>query len=166
MTVFKALVYFQPNYANLQHPRFRVLLAHAMLTLGKVPFGQVEEAPEARPDHTYCQLVRFSSYANEKHQCGYCKEKAYFYCATCFPNEAEAQYGICNPTAKDRPCFHKHVSGVAPTHRLNHNKRKRPAEPAAPTRRSPNRAARPVPHTGAGANADVAAARRRLNTDP
>ena len=131
-----------------------------------MPFGQVEEAPEARPDHTYCQLVRFSSYSNEKHQCGYCKEKAYFYCTTCFPNEAEAQYGICNPTAKDRPCFHKHVSGVAPTHRLNHNKRKRPAEPAAPTRRSPNRAARPVPRTGAGGNADVAAARRRLNTDP
>jgi len=34
--VFKALKHFQSSFKQLQHPHFRVLLAHAMLTLGKV----------------------------------------------------------------------------------------------------------------------------------
>ena len=88
----QALVYFHPDYKNLQHPRFRVLLAHALLTLGKVPFGQEPEAAaEAQADHSYCMLDRFTAYCNEKHQCGYCKQKSYFFCSTCFPDESQAK---------------------------------------------------------------------------
>jgi len=148
----QALVYFHPDYKNLQHPRFRVLLAHALLTLGKVPFGQEPEAAaEAQADHSYCMLDRFTAYCNEKHQCGYCKQKSYFFCSTCFPDESQAKYGICNPTAKDRPCFHKHISGVAPTHKMQHVKR-------VMTRESPLR--RQEARTG-GAGDSAGSARRR-----
>ena len=89
VNVFKALVYFHPKYASLQHPRFRVLLAHTMLTLGKVELGADSSTsgntPAGAPDHTYCHLKRYENYKNEKHRCGYCKEGAYFFCATCFP---------------------------------------------------------------------------------
>ena len=71
MNVFKALVYFHPDYETLQHPRFRVLLAHAMLTLGKATFGQVNECGDCEgPEEGYCKLAKFTDYANEKHQCG------------------------------------------------------------------------------------------------
>jgi len=46
VNVFKALVYFHPEFSKLQHPRFRVLLAHAMLTLGK-PFGEQQATTTA-----------------------------------------------------------------------------------------------------------------------
>ena len=118
----------------------------------KVPFGQEPEAAaEAQADHTYCMLDRFTAYCNEKHQCGYCKQKSYFFCSTCFPDESQAKYGICNPTAKDRPCFHKHISGVAPTHKMQHVKR-------VMTRESPLR--RQEARTG-GAGDSAGSARRR-----
>lgn len=56
---------------------------------------------------------------NEKHQCGYCKERAYLFCKTCFPDGEKdmetIDYAICNPNT-ERGCFAKHVCGVAPSH--------------------------------------------------
>jgi len=126
--------------------------------LGKVRFGEVEAEPAAGADCTCCVLKRFDSYKNEKHQCGYCKEKSYFYCPTCFPEQKKAEYAICNPCSSDKPCFHKHIHGTKPTHRMQHIKKKKAAEP---TRFSPRPATQA--RTGAGADAGVAGARRRLD---
>ena len=41
--------------------------------------------------------------------CGHCKERAYFYCETCFPDLCDVDYATCNP-ATGRPCFAKHVN--------------------------------------------------------
>ena len=130
---------------------------------GRVQFGEEEAAPAAQPDCSYCTLVRFEGYTNEKHQCGYCKGKSYFYCPKCFPDQNTAEYAICNPCASSsdkppKPCFHMHISGVKPTHKMQHRAKNK--QPAEPTRQSPRRpqAAR----TGPGADADVAGARRRL----
>ena len=161
VNVFKALVYFHPDYKKLTHPRFRRLLAHAMLTLGKVPFGEAEPEPEARPAHSCCTLKRFTSYTNEKHQCGYCQQKSYFYCATCFPEEKKAEYAICNPCSSDKPCFHRHIIGEKPTHKMQHIKKKKKA--AEPTRASPRRASQA--RTGPGADPGVGGARRRIDPD-
>ena len=140
VNVFKALVYFHPDYATLQHPRFRVLLAHAMLTLGK-PFREEEAGAgaEVQPDHSYCILKKFTSFASERHQCGYCSKKPYHYCSTCFPVEKEAGYAICH-SGLGQPCYHKHVTGVKPTHKMQHAQR-------VMTRDSPNR-----PRTAARTN--------------
>ena len=152
VNVFKALVYFHPDYATLQHPRFRVLLAHAMLTLGKVPFSEVAAGAgaEAQPDHTYCILKKFTSFKAEKHQCGYCNNKPYHYCSTCFPDEKEAGYAICH-SGLGASCYHKHVTGVKNTHKMQHAAR-------IMTRQSPNR-----PRTEARTNDNSTnSARRRL----
>ena len=136
----------------------RSLAAHAMLTLGKVPFGEAEPEPEARPAHSCCVLKRFTSCTNEKHQCGYCNQRSYFYCATCFPDEKKAEYAICNPCSKDRPCFHRHIINEKPTHKMQHIKKRKAAEP---TRASPRRTSQA--RTGPGADPGVGAARRRID---
>ena len=154
VNVFKALVYFHPDYAKLQHPRFRVLLAHAMLTLGKVQFGtSAAPAPAAQPDSSYCSLERFKRYKNEKHQCGYCKAKSYFYCPKCFPDGTQPNYGICPPTNKNKPCLHKHIAGIAPTHRAQQVAKR------TMTRDSPMRPKTKQARTNSGAGS----VRRRLD---
>ena len=95
--VYRALVYFRPNdFGGVSHVKFRQMLAHALLTLGKIPFG--EEPPEEKAADTeagheekFCQLTRFEAYKNKKHQCGFCEHKAYWYCETCFPDPSSVQ---------------------------------------------------------------------------
>ena len=63
MNVYRALVYFRPNdFGGVSHVKFRQMLAHALLTLGKIPFG--EEPPEEKAADTeagheekFCQLA-------------------------------------------------------------------------------------------------------------
>jgi len=127
VNVFKALTYFHPDHKTLQHPRFRVLLAHALLTLGKVEFGTDPDGhsttPSA-PDDSYCRLGRFKDEdgetINAKHQCGYCKERAYLYCTTCFPDGITPMHACCNPNT-GRPCFAKHVLKEKCTHAMHFN---------------------------------------------
>ena len=40
-------------------------------------------------------LSRFDAYQNEKHQCGHCTAKAYFYCSHCFPDPSSVPYATC-----------------------------------------------------------------------
>ena len=39
VNVYKALTHWHPDHKTLSHPKFRIRLAHAFLTLGKVPFA-------------------------------------------------------------------------------------------------------------------------------
>ena len=132
VNVFKALKHFQPSFKQLQHPHFRVLLAHAILTLGKVEFGKdptADPADARAADEHQCYLTRFKDGAgnpkNEKHQCGYCTNRCYLYCPICFLGAENGDltvidYGICNP-ATGRNCYAKHVTGVKNTHHMHMN---------------------------------------------
>ena len=68
------------------------------------------------------QLTRFKDddgkALNAKHQCGYCKERGYFYCATCFPPGTTPTHAICSPNT-ERPCFAKHVLGEPCKHTMH-----------------------------------------------
>ena len=118
VNIYRALTCFRADeWGSVSHRSYRERLAHALLTLG-APWGQAEGAginDASEQDGHYCTLVRFEAYKNEKHQCGHCKEKAYFYCKRCFPDASSVEYATCNP-ATGRKCFAKHVLGVKPTH--------------------------------------------------
>lgn len=139
VTVYKALTFWHPDYKELSHLHFRKLLAHAMLTLGKVKFGETNAAAtaEAGPSCSYCVLENFNKLGdggdNEGHKCAYCPAKAYFYCKTCFPDGGETITAACCAPELGRNCFAKHVAKVQPKHGM----RRKIA--IAATRKSPRR---------------------------
>ena len=73
---------------------------------------------EAGHEENFCQLARFEPYRNEKHQCGFCEHKAYWYCVTCFPDPSSVPYALCNVGGTGRACFAEHVLGYKPKHAL------------------------------------------------
>jgi hypothetical protein len=152
VNVFKALTHWHPVYKamspKLSHNHFRVLLAHAMVTPGTVPLNAAEPTAPSPPDSSFCHLSRFKDdegeKKNEKHQCGYCKERGYFYCAKCFPDGKTPTFGICSPNT-GRPCFAKHCCGEPTNHSMHKAGKKR----SPPETGSPAQAAR-ARRTGAG----------------
>ena len=161
VNVYKALVHFHPDYKSLSHPDFRKRLAHAFLTLGKVAFAATTTAaaaaaaaaaagPSSEHEPKLHKLVRFSSYKNEHHKCGFCvpasdgkQVNGYFYCITCFP-DGQPTHALCNPTC-NRPCYALHCRGDVPRHRCKPGIAKRRASPrlAAKKRPAEKRAAPP-----------------------
>jgi hypothetical protein len=139
VNVFLALTRWHPEYPKLTHTHFRVLLAHAMLTLGKVKFGEAvgEAAASAGPSCSYCVLENFNKLDdggdNEGHKCAYCPKKAYFYCKACFPDGGTTITAACCNPELGRDCFAKHVAKVQPAHGM----RRKIA--TAATRKSPRR---------------------------
>ena len=123
VNVFRSLVYFNSGeWGKVGHVEFRQRLAHCLLTLGKLAWGELPQDEEEQcsacddEDESHvCKLERFEAYKNEKHQCGYCGVRGYWYCSTCFPGVSDIQYGICNPSTKREgeasKCFAKHVLG-------------------------------------------------------
>ena len=160
MNVYRALVYFRPNdFGGVSHVKFRQMLAHALLTLGKIPFG--EEPPEEKAADTeagheekFCQLARFEAYKNEKHQCGFCEHKAYWYCETCFPDPSSVPYALCNVGGTGRTCFAQHVLGHEPKHACE-----------AHARQSPRLLKKRQEREDRGTSGDRPGARRRVADD-
>jgi len=93
VNVFKALVYFHPDYKELQHPEFRRLLAHALLTEGQPLVIDVDKEPAVSPTETIAEGHQWCSFAKrafdegrdvpksgEMHRsCGYCAAKVMAY---------------------------------------------------------------------------------------
>eukprot|EP00966_Prymnesium_polylepis_P141875 3276230-Prymnesium_polylepis.1 len=127
-----------------KHPRFRRLLADAMLTGGEPIVIDVSDAPAPTPSRTLIDVadapaptpsrtlecghkwVSFTSQQvkvegekkkpYEQHQCGYCPKPAYGYCEVCFPSGAQsATHAICGQST-GRNCMQQHSNGVPPRH--------------------------------------------------
>ena len=152
--MFMALTRWHLDYANMGHGKFRIHLAHAFLTLGKVPFaaGHAAAVTAASERHT---LKAFANYDSEHHQCGFCPKgiHGYFYCDTCFP-DGRATHALCNPS-KGRDCYAKHVAGEKPAHGCRIQIAKKGE------RESPRLAAR-AQKRSAPASAPAPTARRRM----
>ena len=72
--------------------------------LARPPLGKSTNAATEGPEEGYCKLAKFTDYANEKHQCGYCNNKAYYYCKRCFPDDdMHPEYAICSTNTKRTP---------------------------------------------------------------
>ena len=154
VNVFKALVHFHPEYKELKHPRFRRLLAHAMLTGGEPIVIDVDDKPAPTPSRTLeCghKWVSFTSQQvkvegekkgpYEQHRCGYCPKPAYGYCEVCFPSGPQsATHAICGPST-GRNCMQQHSNGVPPRHGMFHKKQKAEAGEASEASGSSTRAA-------------------------
>jgi hypothetical protein len=146
VNVFKALIFWHPKHKlGLGHEEYRKMLAHAFLTLGKIEYGvdptaAAAAAAAAGPSDAKppCKLARFKLegyHEKTRHKCGYCeKGRAYFYCATCFPDAELAPYAICSVAAATRgECFAKHCKGVKPTHGCHLAAKRDPSPTAANT---------------------------------
>ena len=129
VNVFKALVYFHPDYKELQHPEFRRLLAHALLTEGQPLVIDVDKEPAVSPTETIAEGHQWCSFAKrafdegrdvpksgEMHRCGYCAAKvmAYGFCSVCFPAGTKPTFGICGPPQRGGPRRRRQLSGQAP----------------------------------------------------
>ena len=115
VNVFMAITRWHLDYANMGHGKFRIRLAHAFMTLGKVPFTAGHAAAVTAVSELH-KLKKFGNYDSEHHQCGFCPKgiHGYFYCDTCFP-DGRATHALCNPS-KGRDCYAKHVAGEKPAH--------------------------------------------------
>ena len=137
VNVYKALVYFHPDYKELKHPEFRRLLAHALLTGGKPLVIDVEKEPVPSPSRTLCEGHRWQSFGarafdegregtkgGEMHRCGYCEKRsmAYGFCAVCFPAGSVPTFAICGPST-GRNCFQVHSNGFPPRHTMHKRER-------------------------------------------
>ena len=144
VNVFKALVYFHPDYKELQHPEFRRLLAHALLTEGQPLVIDVDKEPAVSPTETIAEGHQWCSFAKrafdegrdvpksgEMHRsCGYCAAKvmAYGFCSVCFPAGTKPTFGICGPST-GRNCMQRHSNGAAPSHAMHKRAREAKEEP-------------------------------------
>lgn len=118
VNVYKAVgKWGHDDYQRIGHVTFRKRLAHAFLTLGKVPYpgrqGEGGAGASSSAEH-YHKLVRFKNYDDEHHKCGFCPAQSYFYCGTCFP-DGRPTHAVCNPT-KNANCLAKHLAGEKPVH--------------------------------------------------
>lgn len=131
VNVFKALIYFYSGFKNLSHGEFRMRLAWAFLTLGKVGYpkdmlaageaGSSTDFPAATSDieaplpggtHLYVRHPKESPL----HRCAYCGKPSYYKCATC---EATGlgTISVCGPRASaKRECRKKHADGMKLKH--------------------------------------------------
>ena len=127
VNVYKALVYFHPEYTELKHPEFRRLLAHALLTSGQPLVHDVDkEPPPPTPSRVLEEGHSWTSFKlrrralgqevkNEQHTCGYCNNAAYGFCAACFPVGCTPTHAICGPSARGgNNCMQRHSNGEAP----------------------------------------------------
>eukprot|EP00966_Prymnesium_polylepis_P282143 6519500-Prymnesium_polylepis.1 len=145
VNVFKALVRWQPDYKDLKHPRFRRLLAHAMLTGGQPIVIDVERVAPPTPsrileeghlwvsfDARAVKEDREKKKSREGHRCGFCskKEMAYGFCGACFPLGQTPTFAICGPQT-GRNCMQQHSNGVGPSHSMQ--KRERVADKEGPS---------------------------------
>jgi hypothetical protein len=130
--------YFKtPNFGPYHHSEFRKRLALAFLTLGKHTWGEPLAAPApespAQPgpscEHKFTTFEKLTGKRAEGHVCGYCGQKGYLLCTSCFPDVQHAGYAICNPTT-GRDCLVQHLRGVAPEHSM-HTHAKSSAMPLA-----------------------------------
>lgn len=127
VNVFKALVYFYPQYRHISHGEFRARLAWALMTLGKLPYpsdveagpagassssasnpGTLPSAPLPGGDH------KWHSTGKRKKQCSYCDKKCYNSCETCEVSGV-GLFSVCGSLTA-RGCMQKHVNGDPPTH--------------------------------------------------
>ena len=142
VNVFKALVRWHPEWKGLEHPRFRRLLSHAMLTGGTPLIEDLDrDAPPATPSRcleeghmwvSFKQRARKEGHddaGNEGHRCGFCPPKpngkfqyAYGFCATCFPLGTTPTFACCGPST-GRNCFQQHSNGVGARHSMQKRKR-------------------------------------------
>ena len=159
VNVYKALVTWHPVYKRdgLSHPKFRKMLAHTLLTLGKAKYGSEGQGAGAAGPYSsssacaHHHLARFDNYDHEKHQCGFCPRGtgAYFYCTTCFP-DGQATHALCNPTL-ERECYGKHAAGMKPTHTIRIGiKKKNPVRSSPRKSDGERRPTSRVPPRGAG----------------
>ena len=104
--MFRALVRWQPKYSDLEHPEFRRLLAHAMLTGGASGVNSrdgidVDAPPPPTPSRCLEEGRLWMSFAardkkeggegkQSGHRCGFClasvatkKATAFGFCAAC-----------------------------------------------------------------------------------
>ena len=116
VNVFKAAVTFQGVTYN--HNEFRKRLAHAFLTLGKVPYEKsideiVRDAKKTKVClHHMRSFEAMGAGRAAKLACGYCGARsAYLMCVDCFPTYEDVKYGICNPVT-GRTCVQEHVLGT------------------------------------------------------
>jgi hypothetical protein len=124
VNVYKAAVEFQG--VTYHHSEFRKRLALAFLTLGKHTWGEPLAAPApespAQPgpscEHKFTTFEKLTGKRAEGHVCGYCGQKGYLLCTSCFPDVQHAGYAICNPTT-GRDCLVQHLRGVAPEHSMH-----------------------------------------------
>jgi len=136
VNVYKALVAFHPQYKELKHPRFRRLLAHALLTGGQPLVIDVDRAPAPpTPTRTLTEGHLWHSFdhrsveaggvkSQQKHTCGFCTKatSAYGFCAACFPIGSTPTFAICGPST-GRNCMQQHANGVQPRHTMQKRKR-------------------------------------------
>ena len=95
-----------------------------------------EGAKDAAPPCNFHKLVRFANYKYEKHTCGYCGTRAYWWCETCYPDR-KPEYAICGSGSHGCDCHGQHCAGVAPSHECNlHIRKKREAVRASPRKRT------------------------------
>ena len=141
VNVYKAAVAFQG--VSYHHSEFRKRLALAFLTLGKHKWGEPLVEPASKPpaqdglshEHICKTFSAITGKRCEGHVCGYCGEKAYLCCISCFPDVKEAGYAICNPST-GKTCYAKHVLGEPNEHSM-HVKANAEAERRAGLRESP-----------------------------
>jgi hypothetical protein len=131
VNVFKALRRWQPEYTDLKHPRYRRLLAHALLSGGQPIVIDVDREPAApTPTRTLEEGHQWTSFLkravkegkekkDEMHQCGFCTKRtmAYGFCAVCFPVGETPTFAVCGP-GTGRNCFQQHCNGVGPRHSM------------------------------------------------
>ena len=128
VNVYKAIIYFYPQYREMTHGEFRARLAWAFMTLGKVPYpGDAEQgsagaassssAPVVTPatlplaplpggQHTWKQTTN-----KRKKQCNYCEHRCYQSCATC-EILGLGHFAACGALA-GRDCMKKSTSKVS-----------------------------------------------------
>ena len=126
VNVFKAIIYFYPQYRHIDHGEFRARLAWAFMTLGRVPYpedasagsasssatpapGTLPSAPLPGGEHQWVPTEN-----KRKKQCSYCDRKCYQRCETC----ARLGIGVFHAcgTLTGRDCMAQHVHGVQPSH--------------------------------------------------
>lgn len=133
VNVYKALVYFYPQWQNLSHGEFRARLAWALLTLDKQPYPTHREGSNAarvvenpapgdlgipslpNSGHVY---VRYEH--NRIHRCAYCGSPAYWKCLTC-EHSGLGTITVCGAkSSRGRECIEAHVRGDQTKHATCH----------------------------------------------
>ena len=153
VNVFKALTFFQKRrWEGISHNTFRMRLAHAFMTLGKVPYpadapeaaaGRADGTPRGHPSSMFSPpnlsscpppdsldpnvvcLGQHRWVPCEKKTCSYCGKRCVRICETCAASGVGMFYA-CMRTSTNRDCMAQHVSGAAPKHFSFSRQKKRP----------------------------------------
>jgi hypothetical protein len=126
VNVYKAIIYFFPQYRGLSHGDFRARLAWALMTLGKVPYpsDEAEAGPGTSSSHTPHTgqglptaplpggTHEWVSTGHSPKKCTYCGKPCYSVCKTC-NDIGLGLFSACG-TLTGRPCKKDHVEGKPP----------------------------------------------------